>query len=157
GTITRNPDAAVTDLRLATEVSAGRQTRYISYRRCPRARRSGPSWNKKSTGKSREFRAQAIESLGFFASFVAAPGESLGNAVAGRDARVCRRVGPPSLAALAPLVSMSGGTCPRKEIVDMPKAMTKSEIAAHLAEKCGISKKQVNQLMEAQADPAYQQ
>ena len=39
----------------------------------------------------------------------------------------------------------------------MAKAMTKSEIAAHLAEKVGISKKQVNQLMEAQAELAYRQ
>jgi len=39
----------------------------------------------------------------------------------------------------------------------MAKAMTKSEIAATLAEKVGISKKQVNQLMEAQADLAYKQ
>jgi DNA-binding protein HU-beta len=37
------------------------------------------------------------------------------------------------------------------------KAMTKSEIAAHLAEKVGISKKQVNQLLEAQAELAYKQ
>src|SRR5262245_59947875 len=46
---------------------------------------------------------------------------------------------------------------PRKEIVDMPKAMTKSEIAATLAEKVGVSKKQVNQLMEAPAELAYKQ
>ena len=39
----------------------------------------------------------------------------------------------------------------------MAKAMTKSEIAAHLAEKVGISKKQVTQLMEAQAELAYKQ
>ena len=39
----------------------------------------------------------------------------------------------------------------------MAKAMTKSEIAAHLAEKVGVSKKQVSQLMEAQADLAYKQ
>jgi len=39
----------------------------------------------------------------------------------------------------------------------MAKAMTKSEIAATLAEKVGVSKKQVNQLMEAQADLAYKQ
>lgn len=37
------------------------------------------------------------------------------------------------------------------------KAMTKSEIAAHLAEKVGITKKQVNMLLEAQADLAYKQ
>jgi DNA-binding protein HU-beta len=45
----------------------------------------------------------------------------------------------------------------RKEIAPMAKAMTKSEIAATLAEKVGVSKKQVNQLMEAQADLAYKQ
>jgi DNA-binding protein HU-beta len=39
----------------------------------------------------------------------------------------------------------------------MAKAMTKSEIAATLAEKVGVSKKQVNQLMEAQAELAYRQ
>ena len=39
----------------------------------------------------------------------------------------------------------------------MAKAMTKSEIAAQLAEKVGISKKQVNMLLEAQADLAYKQ
>jgi DNA-binding protein HU-beta len=37
------------------------------------------------------------------------------------------------------------------------KAMTKSEIAAHLADKVGITKKQVNMLLEAQADLAYKQ
>jgi DNA-binding protein HU-beta len=36
-------------------------------------------------------------------------------------------------------------------------AMTKSEIAATLAEKVGITKKQVNQFFEAQADLAYKQ
>jgi DNA-binding protein HU-beta len=36
-------------------------------------------------------------------------------------------------------------------------AMTKSEIAATLAEKVGITKKQVHQFFEAQADLAYQQ
>jgi DNA-binding protein HU-beta len=35
--------------------------------------------------------------------------------------------------------------------------MTKSEIATQLAEKVGISKKQVNQFFEAQADLAYKQ
>ena len=39
----------------------------------------------------------------------------------------------------------------------MAKAMTKSEIAATLAEKVGISKKQVNQFFEAQAELAYKQ
>ena len=37
------------------------------------------------------------------------------------------------------------------------KSMTKSEIATQLAEKAGISKKQVNQILEAQADLAYRQ
>lgn len=37
------------------------------------------------------------------------------------------------------------------------KAMTKSEIAAHLADRVGISKKQVNQFFEAQAELAYKQ
>jgi DNA-binding protein HU-beta len=37
------------------------------------------------------------------------------------------------------------------------KAMTKSEIAASLAETVGISKKQVNQFFEAQAALAYKQ
>jgi len=36
-------------------------------------------------------------------------------------------------------------------------ALTKSEIAATLAEKVGISKKQVNQFFEAQAELAYKQ
>jgi DNA-binding protein HU-beta len=35
--------------------------------------------------------------------------------------------------------------------------LTKSEIATTLAEKVGISKKQVNQFFEAQADLAYKQ
>src|SRR3984957_19007435 len=35
--------------------------------------------------------------------------------------------------------------------------LTKSEIAATLAEKVGISKKQVNQFFEAQAELAYKQ
>lgn len=39
----------------------------------------------------------------------------------------------------------------------MAKAMTKSEIAATLAEKVGITKKQVNQFFEAQAELAYKQ
>ena len=39
----------------------------------------------------------------------------------------------------------------------MAKAMTKSEIAAQLAEKVGITKKQVNQFFEAQAELAYKQ
>ncbi len=37
------------------------------------------------------------------------------------------------------------------------KAMTKSEIVATLAEKVGISKKQVNEFFLAQADLAYKQ
>lgn len=36
-------------------------------------------------------------------------------------------------------------------------ALTKSEMAATLAEKVGISKKQVNQFFEAQAELAYKQ
>jgi DNA-binding protein HU-beta len=39
----------------------------------------------------------------------------------------------------------------------MAKAMSKSEIATQLAEKVGISKKQVNQFFQAQADLAYRQ
>lgn len=39
----------------------------------------------------------------------------------------------------------------------MAKAMTKSEIAAVLAEKVGITKKQVNAFFEAQAELAYKQ
>ena len=37
------------------------------------------------------------------------------------------------------------------------KPMTKSEIAAHLAESVGISKKQVNEFLVAQQDLAYKQ
>jgi DNA-binding protein HU-beta len=37
------------------------------------------------------------------------------------------------------------------------KSMTKSEIAAHLAEKVGISKKQATQFMAAHAELAYKQ
>lgn len=37
------------------------------------------------------------------------------------------------------------------------KSMTKSEIAAHLAEKTGITKKQVAVLLAAQAELAYKQ
>jgi DNA-binding protein HU-beta len=37
------------------------------------------------------------------------------------------------------------------------KSLTKSEIAAHLAEKVGITKKQVALLLAAQADLAYKQ
>lgn len=37
------------------------------------------------------------------------------------------------------------------------KPMTKSEIAATLAEKVGITKKQVNQFFQAQAELAYKQ
>lgn len=39
----------------------------------------------------------------------------------------------------------------------MAKAMTKSEIAAKLAEQVGVSKKQVNQLFEAQSALAYKE
>ena len=39
----------------------------------------------------------------------------------------------------------------------MAKAMTKSEIVAVLADKVGISKKQVNELLLAQAELAYKQ
>lgn len=39
----------------------------------------------------------------------------------------------------------------------MAKALTKSEIAATLAEKVGITKKQANQFFEAQADLATKQ
>ncbi len=39
----------------------------------------------------------------------------------------------------------------------MAKAMTKSEVAASLADSVGISKKQVNQFFEAQAGLAYKQ
>jgi len=37
----------------------------------------------------------------------------------------------------------------------MAKSLTKSEIAASLAEKVGITKKQANQFFEAQAELAY--
>jgi DNA-binding protein HU-beta len=37
------------------------------------------------------------------------------------------------------------------------KPMSKSDVATHLAEKVGISKKQVRDLLEAQADLAYRQ
>ena len=37
----------------------------------------------------------------------------------------------------------------------MAKSLTKSEIAATLAEKVGITKKQANQFFEAQAELAY--
>jgi DNA-binding protein HU-beta len=39
----------------------------------------------------------------------------------------------------------------------MAKSMTKSEIASTLAEKAGISKKQVSMLLAAQAELAYKQ
>ena len=39
----------------------------------------------------------------------------------------------------------------------MAKAMTKSEISSQLAEKIGISKKQVSAFFEAQAELAYKQ
>jgi len=37
------------------------------------------------------------------------------------------------------------------------KSLTKSEIANHVAEKCGISKKQALQVFEVQAELAYKQ
>jgi DNA-binding protein HU-beta len=37
------------------------------------------------------------------------------------------------------------------------KSLTKSEIASHLAEKVGLTKKQVTLLLAAQADLAYKQ
>lgn len=37
------------------------------------------------------------------------------------------------------------------------KPMTKSEVAAHLAERVGISKKQATQFLQAQAELAYKQ
>jgi DNA-binding protein HU-beta len=37
------------------------------------------------------------------------------------------------------------------------KSLSKSEIAAHLAEKVGVTKKQVTLLLEAQAELAYRQ
>ncbi|MDP9174304.1 MAG: HU family DNA-binding protein [Planctomycetota bacterium] len=37
------------------------------------------------------------------------------------------------------------------------KSLTKSEIAAHLAEKTGITRKQVSEFLAAQADLAYKQ
>jgi DNA-binding protein HU-beta len=51
----------------------------------------------------------------------------------------------------------------RKEIVPMAKAatanktLTKSEIATQIAEKTGLSRKQVNQVFEAQSELAYKQ
>jgi len=39
----------------------------------------------------------------------------------------------------------------------MAKPLTKSEIAASIAEKVGVTKKQVSQFFEAQADLAYKQ
>jgi DNA-binding protein HU-beta len=39
----------------------------------------------------------------------------------------------------------------------MAKTMTKSDIAAHMAEKVGISKKQVQQFFIAQSELAYKQ
>jgi DNA-binding protein HU-beta len=39
----------------------------------------------------------------------------------------------------------------------MAKPMTKSEIAATIAEKVGVTKKQVSQFFDAQADLAYKQ
>ena len=39
----------------------------------------------------------------------------------------------------------------------MAKSMTKSEIAATIAEKVGVTKKQVSQFFEAQAELAYKQ
>src|SRR3569833_396963 len=46
--------------------------------------------------------------------------------------------------------------CSQKEF-PMAKAMTKSEIAATLAEKVGITKKQVSAFFAAQAELAYKQ
>jgi DNA-binding protein HU-beta len=37
----------------------------------------------------------------------------------------------------------------------MAKSLTKSEIAAHMAEKVGITKKQVSEFFDAQAELAY--
>lgn len=37
------------------------------------------------------------------------------------------------------------------------KSLTKSEIATHLAEKCGLSKKQITLVLAAQAELAYRQ
>src|SRR4051794_39376093 len=54
-------------------------------------------------------------------------------------------------------VARPANVCPRERRPTMAKAMTKSEIATQLAEKAGISKKQVNQILEAQADLAYRQ
>jgi DNA-binding protein HU-beta len=45
----------------------------------------------------------------------------------------------------------------RRFISMATKSLTKSEIAAHLAEKVGITKKQVALLLTAQADLAYKQ
>jgi DNA-binding protein HU-beta len=44
-----------------------------------------------------------------------------------------------------------------KENSNMAKAMTKSEVAAHMAEKVGISKKQASAFFDAQADLAHKQ
>ena len=45
----------------------------------------------------------------------------------------------------------------KEAVTGRPKAMTKSEVIAALAEKVGISKKQASQFLEAQAELAYQQ
>ena len=37
------------------------------------------------------------------------------------------------------------------------KSMTKSEVASHLADKVGLTKKQVTQFLQAQAELAYKQ
>jgi DNA-binding protein HU-beta len=56
---------------------------------------------------------------------------------------------------------MSPAHHPAKEIDYMAKAaakpMTKSEILSHLADKVGVTKKQVSQLLEEQADLACKQ
>ena len=45
----------------------------------------------------------------------------------------------------------------RSAAANNAKAMTKTEIANHMAEKVGITKKQAKEFFEAQADLAYQQ
>jgi DNA-binding protein HU-beta len=67
--------------------------------------------------------------------------------------------------AAPPMVLVTGGAAGEgpfaKEIRFMAKAagkaMTKSEIATTLAEKSGLTKKQVSQLLEVQAELAYKQ
>jgi DNA-binding protein HU-beta len=50
-----------------------------------------------------------------------------------------------------------GSTHVERRSILMAKAMTKSEVAATIAEKVGITKKQVNQFFEAQSELAYKQ